>query len=76
KDVFGMILEYYERTMTPGNFASLNDPMQFHRVPSIDQIEKSNNTQVAMATDPITLYKESMRQSAAALQAMGQGGGQ
>jgi hypothetical protein len=77
KDAFGMILEYYERTMTPGIFASANDPMQYHRVPSPNDME-TNKTQVTLATDPITLYKESMRQSAAALQAMetSSGGGQ
>lgn len=77
KDAFGMILEYYERTMTPGIFASANDPMQYHRVPSPNDME-TNKTQVTWATDPISLYKESMRQSAAALRAMetSSGGGQ
>ncbi|MCZ8072423.1 MAG: hypothetical protein O9311_18925 [Cytophagales bacterium] len=70
KDVFGMILEYYERTMVPVSVTSMQDPSKFHRLPSLTEPEEAK-TQVAMATDPISLYKESMRQSAAALQQMG-----
>ncbi|MFM7859780.1 MAG: hypothetical protein ACKO96_49575 [Flammeovirgaceae bacterium] len=75
KDVFGMILEYYEHAMMPMTTGSIYDPLQFHRVPSINDMETTKKTLVASATDPISLYKESMRQSAAALQAMPGGGG-
>jgi hypothetical protein len=75
KDVFGMILEYYERTLVTV-LGSAHDPLQFHRVPSPHETEADKKIQVAWATDPIQLYKQSLQQSAAALQALQAGGGQ
>jgi hypothetical protein len=72
KDVFGMILEYYEHAMTPGTYSSL-DPNQFHKIPSLD-VEKKMET--AMLTDPISMYKASLRQSMEGLRNRNFNGGQ
>jgi hypothetical protein len=63
KDVFGMILEYYEHAMMPGTASSL-DPNQFHKIPTLEGEKK---VETAMLTSPIDLYKASLRQSMEAL---------
>lgn len=59
KDVFGMILEYYERTMVP-TIGSL-DPNDFHKV-KVPKLDDSTATlQTAALMDPIDLYRASVR---------------
>jgi hypothetical protein len=58
KDVFGMVLEYYERTMIPTT-ASL-DPNQFHKI-KIPNAQDAATVQTAVLMDPIELYRASMR---------------
>ena len=52
KDVFGMILEYYERSMSP-TITSL-EPNSFHRLPLEGEKEQQR---IALQSDPITLYR-------------------
>ncbi|MFM9841174.1 MAG: RHS repeat domain-containing protein [Cyclobacteriaceae bacterium] len=58
KDVFGMILEYYERSMTP--IVNLLDPQNFHKLPMVGEEDQQR---VAVQSDPITLYKTMLRTS-------------
>jgi hypothetical protein len=58
KDVFGMILEYYERTMIPTT--SSFDPNQFHKI-KIPNAQDAATVQTAVMMDPIELYRASMR---------------
>jgi hypothetical protein len=81
KDVFGMILEYYERTMIPTT-ASL-DPNQFHKI-KIPNAQDAATVQTAVLMDPIELYRARMRHGIEGLRDMnrsavtsgGSGGGQ
>ncbi len=81
KDVFGMILEYYERTMIPTT-ASL-DPNQFHKI-KIPNAQDAAIVQTAVLMDPIELYRASMRHgieelrniNRSAVTSSGSGGGQ
>jgi hypothetical protein len=81
KDVFGMVLEYYERTMIPTT-ASL-DPNQFHKI-KIPNAQDAATVQTAVMMDPIELYRASMRHGIEGLRDMnrsavtsgGSGGGQ
>jgi hypothetical protein len=59
KDVFGMILEYYERSMTP--IANSLDPKSFHKLPVVG--EEGQQRVAAIQSDPITLYKTMLRSS-------------
>jgi Ig-like domain CHU_C associated len=62
KDVFGMILEYYERSMTP-TVSSL-EPSRFHKLPLEGEGMKQS---LALQTDPMTLYKTMLRSSMEAI---------
>ncbi|MFN8690857.1 MAG: hypothetical protein ACK5XL_12715, partial [Cyclobacteriaceae bacterium] len=72
KDVFGMLLDYYERSLSPSGVTSMQTPEQYHKIPSLDGV-MNPNMEVALSIDPISLYKSSMRQVMTSFQEFGAG---
>ncbi|NOS94633.1 MAG: hypothetical protein HOP30_22200 [Cyclobacteriaceae bacterium] len=55
KDVFGLILEYYERSIVPQ--AALFDPKQYHNLP---QLEGDKQSILTAQTDPFAMYRQQL----------------
>jgi hypothetical protein len=53
KDVFGLILDYYERSIVP--LGALFDPKQYHRLP---KLEGEDQNMLTAQTDPFALYRQ------------------